>query len=48
VELGTLFGRFAIGWDGVLGILLVVPVIALMTAVTSRLTVRRFLAQIVS
>jgi cell division transport system permease protein len=47
-ELGTLFGRFAIGWDGVLGILLVVPVIALMTAVTSRLTVRRFLAQIVS
>ena len=47
-ELGTLFGRFAIGWDGVLGIAAVVPVIALMTAVTSRLTVRRFLSQIAS
>jgi len=45
-ELGTLFGRFAIGWDGVAGIAAVVPVIAAMTAITSRLTVRRFLAQI--
>jgi cell division transport system permease protein len=47
-ELGTLFGRFAIGWDGVLGIAAVVPVIAAMTAITSRLTVRRFLSQIAS
>jgi cell division transport system permease protein len=45
-ELNTLFGRFAIGWDGVAGIAAVVPVIAAMTAITSRLTVRRFLAQI--
>jgi cell division transport system permease protein len=45
-ELGTLFGRFAIGWDGVAGIAAVVPVIAAMTAITSRLTVRRFLGQI--
>jgi cell division transport system permease protein len=48
VELGTLFGRFAIGWDGVIGIIAVVPVIAAMTAITSRLTVRRYLAQISS
>jgi cell division transport system permease protein len=45
-ELGTLFGRFAIGWDGAAGIAAVVPVIAAMTAITSRLTVRRFLSQI--
>jgi len=47
-ELGTLFGRFAIGWDGVVGIIAVIPVIAAMTAITSRLTVRRYLAQISS
>lgn len=45
-EIGVLFGRFAIGYDGVAGIAAVVPVIAAMTAITSRLTVRRFLAQI--
>ena len=45
-ELGLLFGRFAIGYDGVAGIAAVVPVIAAMTAITSRLTVRRFLSQI--
>jgi cell division transport system permease protein len=45
-ELGTLFGRFAIGWDGAAGIAAMVPVIAAMTAITSRLTVRRFLSQI--
>ncbi|HET8729405.1 MAG TPA: ABC transporter permease [Alphaproteobacteria bacterium] len=44
-QLGILFGRFALGVDGVLGILAVVPVIAALTAITSRLTVRRFLAQ---
>lgn len=42
-QLDILFGRFALGWDGMLGILAVVPVIAAVTAITSRLTVRRFL-----
>ncbi len=45
-ELGAVFGRFAIGYEGVGFIIAVVPVIAAMTAVTSRLTVRRFLTQI--
>jgi cell division transport system permease protein len=42
-QLGILFGRFALGLDGMFGILAVVPVIAAVTAITSRLTVRRFL-----
>ena len=42
-QLGILFGRFALGIDGMFGILAVVPVIAALTAITSRLTVRRFL-----
>ncbi len=42
-QLGILFGRFALWIDGMLGILAVIPVIAAMTAITSRLTVRRFL-----
>ncbi len=45
-QLGVLFGRFALGVDGMLGIAAVVPVIAALTAITSRLTVRRFLTQI--
>jgi cell division transport system permease protein len=44
-QLGILFGRFALGLDGIIGIAAVVPVIAALTAITSRLTVRRFLAQ---
>lgn len=44
-QLGVLFGRFALGFDGMLGILAVIPVIAALTAITSRLTVRRFLSQ---
>jgi cell division transport system permease protein len=44
-QLGILFGRFALGIDGIIGIAAVVPVIAAMTAITSRLTVRRFLTQ---
>jgi cell division transport system permease protein len=44
-QLGFLFGRFSLGFDGVLAIAAVVPVIAAMTAITSRLTVRRFLTQ---
>jgi cell division transport system permease protein len=45
-QLGVMFGRFAIGFDGMLGIIAVVPVIAALTAITSRLTVRRFLSDI--
>ncbi len=45
-QLGILFGRFALGLDGMLGILATVPVIAALTAITSRLTVRRFLQRI--
>jgi cell division transport system permease protein len=44
-QLNFMFGRFSLGFDGVLGILAVVPVIASLTAITSRLTVRRFLSQ---
>jgi cell division transport system permease protein len=44
-QLGFFFGRFALGFDGMLGIAAVVPVIAALTAITSRLTVRRFLTQ---
>lgn len=44
-QLGVLFGRFSLGFDGILGIAAVVPVIAALTAITSRFTVRRFLTQ---
>jgi cell division transport system permease protein len=44
-QLGALFGRFSLGIDGMLGIAAVVPVIAALTAITSRMTVRRFLSQ---
>jgi len=44
-QVGVLFGRFALGWSGLIGILAVVPVIAALTAITSRMTVRRFLAE---
>jgi len=44
-QLGVLFGRFSLGIDGILGIAAVVPVIAALTAITSRFTVRRFLTQ---
>ena len=44
-QLGVLFGRFALGLDGVAGIAAVIPVIASMTALTSRFTVRRFLSE---
>lgn len=45
-QLGVLFGQFALGISGILGIVGVVLVIAGLTAITSRLTVRRFLSQI--
>jgi len=44
-QAGVLFGRFALGIDGMILILAVVPVIAALTAVTSRVTVRRFLGE---
>lgn len=44
-QLSVLFGRFALGWDGMLAIATLVPIIAGLTAITSRLTVRRFLRQ---
>ncbi|WP_375452432.1 cell division protein FtsX [uncultured Devosia sp.] len=44
-QVGILFGRFALGTDGIVGIAAVIPVIAALTAITSRLTVRRFLSQ---
>lgn len=46
MQLGVLFGEFALGISGILGIIGVVLVIAGLTAITSRLTVRRFLSQI--
>lgn len=45
-QIGVLFGQFALGLSGLLGIVGVVLVIAGLTAITSRLTVRRFLMQI--
>lgn len=44
-QVGVLFGRFALGIDGLIGIAAVIPVIAALTAITSRLTVRRYLGQ---
>lgn len=44
-QLAFFVGRFSLGIDGILGIAAVVPVIAALTAITSRLTVRRFLSQ---
>jgi cell division transport system permease protein len=44
-QLGFLFGRFSLGLDGIVCISAVIPVLAALTAITSRLTVRRFLSQ---
>ena len=44
-QVGVLFGQFLLGWDGMAFILAVVPVIAVLTAVTSRMTVRRYLSE---
>ncbi|MNU10378.1 hypothetical protein D3C72_2574920 [compost metagenome] len=44
-QVGVLFGQFLLGWDGMVFILAVVPVIAALTAVTSRMTVRRYLSE---
>ena len=44
-QVGVLFGRFALGLDGLVFIAAVIPVIAALTAITSRHTVRRYLSQ---
>ncbi|MBB4053471.1 cell division transport system permease protein [Devosia subaequoris] len=44
-QVGVLFGRFLLGWDGMAFVLAVVPVIAVLTAITSRMTVRRYLSE---
>jgi len=44
-QVGIFFGQFVLGLDGIIGIALVVIVIAGLTAITSRMTVRRFLSQ---
>ncbi|HEY8576326.1 MAG TPA: ABC transporter permease [Devosia sp.] len=44
-QAGILFGRFALGLSGMIGIAAVVPVIAALTAITSRVTVGRFLSE---
>ena len=45
-QLEVLFGRFSLGFEGIAGIVLIIPVIAGLTAMTSGFTVRRFLSQI--
>jgi len=45
-QVELLFGQFTLGWLGLLGLILVVVTIAILTAITSRVTVHRFLAQI--
>ncbi len=46
-QLSILFGTFSLGIDGIIAILLLAPIIAGLTAITSRITVRRFLSQII-
>lgn len=45
-QVELLFGQFTLGWLGLLGLILTVVTIAILTAITSRVTVHRFLAQI--
>ena len=42
-QLGALFGSFSLGIEGIIAIGLLIPAIATLTAITSRLTVQRFL-----
>jgi cell division transport system permease protein len=44
-QVGYVFGGFALGLDGTFILALVIPVIAALTAVTSRVTVRRYLSE---
>ncbi|MBO0902465.1 ABC transporter permease [Jiella sp. MQZ13P-4] len=45
-QISALFGSFTIGWTGYVGVLLLVATVAALTALTSRLTVTRHLAEI--
>lgn len=45
-QLQVLFGGFSLGFTGIVGIMFIVPIVAGLTAMTSGITVRRFLAQI--
>jgi len=45
-QVELLFGQFTLGWVGLFGLIMVVATIAILTAITSRVTVHRFLAQI--
>ena len=45
-QISVLFGSFSLGISGFLGLVALIPLIAGLTAITSRLTVRRFLSQI--
>ncbi|KQN76442.1 FtsX-like permease family protein [Devosia sp. Leaf64] len=44
-QVGFIFGNFVLGIDGTIFVILVIPVIAVLTAVTSRMTVRRYLSE---
>lgn len=45
-QVELLFGQFTLGWLGLFGLVATVGVVAILTAITSRITVHRFLAQI--
>ncbi|MCD2471491.1 ABC transporter permease [Jiella sp. MQZ9-1] len=45
-QISALFGSFTIGWSGYVGVLVLLIVVAGLTALTSRLTVTRHLAEI--
>ncbi|MFD2236676.1 cell division protein FtsX [Aureimonas populi] len=45
-QIGALFGSFAIGWGGYAGVVVLALLVGLVTALTSRLTVKRQLAAI--
>ncbi len=42
-QLGALFGTFSLGMEGMAAIALLIPAISALTAITSRMTVRKFL-----
>ena len=45
-QVELLFGQFTLGWLGLFGLITTVIIVAALTAITSRITVHRFLAQI--
>ncbi len=46
-QLSVLFGTFSLGISGIIAIFLLVPIIAGLTALVSRMTVKRYLSQII-